>query len=134
MNVQEVIDATPADVQAAVSESDRADEALNACIKGRVGWDASLDAIDAVNNTGVDLRCAYEERIGRIVGAYLIEHGHEEIWRTLYPILVAVCDVGNHSLESYAYRAEVRFIEEAGQEAREAPKVAGLQLVGGKTD
>jgi hypothetical protein len=122
-DTQDVITLSEGDVAEASKAEDAAQDQLDQRIKDRAGWDATLDALNAVHNAGIVLRCESKGRVARIVGVYLLEHGHGEVWRGLYPVLLATCDIWG-GLEQYGPGDEVTFVQEAGWWRKDAAKDA----------
>lgn len=127
LRVQEVITLSEGDVEGASKEETRAWEKLDELIKTQAGWRASLSASDAVVNAAAVWRFESMDRVARIVGAYLIEHGHGEVWRALWPVLLASCDLWD-GLDAYSYGDEVKFVSEAGHWRKDAARM-GVEAV-----
>lgn len=110
-----VVKRAVADRDGARQELDDAVRALEAAIRRRAPLDECLSLFEPVERGVRLLQDESADAVARTVGAYLMEHGHAESWRALYPILLAELDIwcGLH-IQGYAIGDEVAFVGDAG--------------------
>jgi hypothetical protein len=109
-----------ADAAAAVEALDAAEAALERRLRAAGAWAAYLDHDFALCAARTRLEDAARDGLARVVGAYLLEHGHGDAWRRLYPLLLSRFDLGAGWDAGYRPGDEVAFVEEAGHRARDA--------------
>lgn len=102
-----------------VREHGRALQALEDAVRRGAAWAECAPLFDAVRGSGEGSRHASADAVCRTVGAYLLETGHAESWRALYPVLLAKFDIYLGWDEGYEVGDEVAFVGEAGAVARD---------------
>lgn len=108
-----------ADREAAGREHRDAVQALEDAVRRGAPPARCLPLFEDVRNTEVCWRKESVDAVCRTVGAYLIENGHGEAWRALFPCLVGGFDVWTGPSDSYDFGDDVLFVKEAGWYARD---------------